>query len=57
MLAAGEMAFAATASGWRVVEVFRRCPACGQRNIVRDNDFTCALCDHALPAQWNFATD
>jgi hypothetical protein len=94
VLAAGEMAFAATASGWRVVEVtnqstgycpdpdswpavdraldladmphpgaftetiaFRRCPACGQRNIVRDNDFTCALCDHALPAQWNFATD
>src|SRR5436190_4477597 len=23
--------------------VFRRCPTCGERNIVRDNDFTCAL--------------
>ncbi|BCY08751.1 hypothetical protein [Actinoplanes sp. L3-i22] len=35
--------------------VFRRCLSCGERNIVRDADFTCALCDSALPAQWNFA--
>lgn len=34
--------------------VFRRCPACGERNIVRDDDFTCALCDSDLPAHWNF---
>ncbi|MEV6600899.1 hypothetical protein AB0M36_29240 [Actinoplanes sp. NPDC051346] len=34
--------------------VFRRCPACGERNIVRDGDFTCALCDSALPKLWNF---
>lgn len=34
--------------------IFRRCPACGERNIVRDNDFTCAHCDSALPARWNF---
>jgi hypothetical protein len=34
--------------------IFRRCPACGERNVVRDNDFTCALCDSALPPQWNF---
>jgi hypothetical protein len=33
---------------------FRRCPNCGERNIVRDEDFTCALCDSALPAHWNF---
>jgi hypothetical protein len=33
---------------------FRRCPACGERNIVRDDDFACAQCDGALPAQWNF---
>ncbi|MDR7274810.1 hypothetical protein [Catenuloplanes atrovinosus] len=33
--------------------VFRRCPACGERNIVRDGDFTCALCDGDLPAEWN----
>jgi len=34
--------------------VFRRCPTCGERNIVRDDDFTCALCDSALPRLWNF---
>jgi hypothetical protein len=34
--------------------LFRRCPTCGERNIVRDDDFTCALCDSALPARWNF---
>lgn len=36
---------------------FRLCPACGERNIVRDHDFTCALCDSALPERWNFARD
>jgi hypothetical protein len=35
---------------------FRRCPACGERNIVRDDDFTCAMCNSALPAQWNFTS-
>jgi hypothetical protein len=34
--------------------VFRRCPACGERNIVRDGNFACALCDSDLPAHWNF---
>ena len=34
--------------------VFRLCPSCGERNIVRDGDFTCALCDSGLPARWNF---
>jgi hypothetical protein len=33
--------------------VFRRCSTCGERNVVRDNDFTCALCDSSLPVQWN----
>jgi hypothetical protein len=33
---------------------FRRCEACGQRNIVRDAVFACAVCDAQLPAQWNF---
>ncbi|WP_433175351.1 hypothetical protein [Actinoallomurus sp. CA-150999] len=33
--------------------VFRRCPACHERNIVRDDDFHCALCDTELPATWN----
>jgi hypothetical protein len=35
---------------------FRRCPSCGERNIVRDGDFTCALCDSKLPARWNFTS-
>lgn len=35
--------------------VFRRCPSCGERNIVRDGDFTCAMCDSVLPTHWNFA--
>ena len=34
---------------------FRRCEHCGERNIVRDGDFTCAVCGGALPGQWNFA--
>jgi hypothetical protein len=34
--------------------VFRRCPSCGERNLVRDEDFTCALCDQPLPLHWNF---
>lgn len=33
---------------------FRRCPRCGERNLVRDGDFTCAICDAGLPASWNF---
>ena len=33
---------------------FRRCPQCGERNLVRDGDFTCAICDAELPASWNF---
>jgi hypothetical protein len=37
--------------------IFRRCLACGERNIVRDNDFTCALCNSALPTRWNFTAD
>lgn len=36
--------------------VFRRCPTCSERNIVRDGDFTCALCDSVLPMHWNFAS-
>jgi len=32
---------------------FRRCPSCAERNIVRDNNFICALCDSTLPPHWN----
>jgi hypothetical protein len=34
--------------------LFRRCPRCGERNLVKDSWFRCALCDAALPATWNF---
>ena len=36
--------------------VFRRCPACGQLNIVRDGNFACAVCDSALPEYWNISS-
>jgi hypothetical protein len=34
--------------------VFRRCPDCGQRNVVKEGDFTCSLCGAELPEGWNF---
>ncbi|MEM6926438.1 MAG: hypothetical protein AAF602_05890 [Myxococcota bacterium] len=34
--------------------VFRRCPECGERNLVKDDWFVCGLCDAPLPAHWNF---
>jgi hypothetical protein len=33
---------------------FRRCPRCGERNLVKDDWYSCALCDADLPAVWNF---
>jgi hypothetical protein len=44
--------------GWFTDEfTFRRCPRSGERNLVRDGDFTCALCDAHLPGSWNFDDD
>lgn len=34
--------------------VFRRCPSCGMRNLVKDAVYVCAVCDAALPEAWNF---
>ena len=34
--------------------VFRRCPACGERNVVKDDWYVCGLCGADLPADWNF---
>ncbi|GAB4048595.1 hypothetical protein [Catellatospora paridis] len=34
--------------------VFRCCPKCGERNIVKEDDFICAVCDADLPTCWNF---
>jgi hypothetical protein len=33
---------------------FRRCPACGERNLVKDDYFVCAICEAELPPDWNF---
>jgi hypothetical protein len=35
--------------------VFRRCPACAQINLVKDDWFACAACDAELPRARNFA--
>lgn len=36
------------------VAVFRSCPQCQARNLVKDAWFVCALCGAALPRAWNF---
>jgi hypothetical protein len=33
---------------------FRRCPACGQTNLVKDGMFICEVCSADLPTEWNF---
>lgn len=90
VLSAGEITFAQSDDGWRVIEisnqstgycpdpsswtaveaaldnaglghpgtftapfVFRRCLGCGQLNIVKDDHYTCAMCDGPLPTAWN----
>lgn len=35
--------------------IFRRCPACGERNVVKDGWFVCQICGGELPLAWNFA--
>jgi len=34
--------------------VFRLCPGCNERNIVKDAWFVCDLCGADLPEEWNF---
>jgi len=34
--------------------MFRRCPGCGERNIVKDMWFVCGVCGSELPPKWNF---
>ena len=34
--------------------IFRRCPLCNERNIVKDSWFVCQICETVLPQQWNF---
>lgn len=35
--------------------VFRLCPGCGERNIVKDDWYYCTMCDAELPQKWNFS--
>jgi len=41
--------------GFTAAFVFRRCPSCGGTNIVKDGDYTCAVCGADLPRHWNFS--
>ncbi|AFY53022.1 hypothetical protein Riv7116_0419 [Rivularia sp. PCC 7116] len=41
-------------SSFNVEFIFRRCFACSQINIVKDNIFICSVCKVKLPQKWNF---
>jgi hypothetical protein len=49
-----EHAGLSTPDGLTSVMVFRRCTHCGERNIVKDDWYFCAMCNTALPTAWNF---
>jgi hypothetical protein len=53
--AALDRAGIAHTGGFTDVMSFRKCVDCGQRNIVKDGDFACAVCGAPLPSRWNFA--
>ncbi|MFC7590276.1 hypothetical protein ACFQYP_46225 [Nonomuraea antimicrobica] len=40
-------------SGFTYEVVFRRCLACQEVSIVREDDFVCVFCGNDLPARWN----
>jgi hypothetical protein len=40
--------------GFTTACVFRKCPACGERNLVKDGWYYCEICGAELPAEWNF---
>lgn len=40
--------------GLTTAVIFRLCPRCKERNVVKDNWFTCEICGAELPANWNF---
>jgi hypothetical protein len=47
-------------AGFTAEVVFRRCPDCQERGVVREDDFVCVFCGGELPQQWNvdpYATD
>ncbi|MEZ4384282.1 MAG: hypothetical protein R3A79_23310 [Nannocystaceae bacterium] len=42
-------------AGLATAYTFRRCPECGERNLVKEAWFVCDLCGADLPEAWNFA--
>lgn len=42
-------------TGFSTSYVFRRCPACRERNLVKDDWFECSCCGADLPKSWNFS--
>lgn len=42
-------------SSFTIEFIFRRCCACNQVNIVKDNLFICSVCAAKLPHTWNFS--
>lgn len=45
----------AVPSGWTRAFEFRRCDACGQRNVIKDDWWVCDVCEAPLSRRWNFA--
>jgi hypothetical protein len=39
--------------GFTQAVAFRRCPACSELNVVREEFFVCAFCESDLPPEWN----
>jgi hypothetical protein len=39
---------------WTAAYEFRRCTACGERNVIKDAWYVCEVCDADLPEAWNF---
>ncbi len=44
-------------NGFTRAFLFRLCEGCGQTNIVKEGDFTCAVCGIELKQEWNFSHD
>ncbi len=42
--------------GFTMEFIFRRCPNCHQLNVVKDDFFSCVVCDSDLPSTWNCDT-
>lgn len=54
LVAALDAAGLARPEGWSTAFELRRCPGCGARAVVKDDDYECVECGTTLPAAWNF---